>query len=67
MHPHTRSYTNKPTRSYQEDYEVFIARLINEITKKVDGKIKINLHSQVDTRIWGKITNSQVLNDMVRS
>lgn len=67
MHPHTRSNTIKPTRSYEEDYNVFIARLINEITKKVDGRIKINLHSQVDTRIWGKITNEQVLNDMIRS
>ncbi len=65
--PHHRQGPSAAQRSYEEDYTAFMQKLIAEITKKVDGKIRINLHSQVDTRIWGKITNQQVLNDMVRS
>jgi hypothetical protein len=65
--PHQRQGPTTPQRSYEDDYVGFMQKLISEITKKVDGKIRINLHSQVDTRIWGKITNQQMLNDMVRS
>lgn len=65
--PHHRQGMSTVQRSYEEDYTLFMKQLIEQITKKIDGKLRINLHSQVDTRIWGKITNQQVLNDMVRS
>jgi hypothetical protein len=65
-YPHKRSPSG-PTRSFEEDYEMFMAKLIDSITKKVGAKIKVNLHAQVDSRIWGKITNQGVINDMIRA
>ena len=44
MHPHTRAATGSSQHeAMRRTTMCFIARLINEITKKVDGKIKINL------------------------
>jgi hypothetical protein len=66
QYPHRRS-PRGPTRSFEDDYEIFMAKLINSITKKVGAKIKVNLHAQVDSRIWGKITNQGMINDMIRA
>lgn len=56
-----------PKRNFEEDYTVFMKQLVDKIAGKIDGKIRINIHSQVDERIWGKMTNKKLLNDFSRS